>query len=239
MPPTGAFGGNTGIHDAHNLAWKLAAVLRGRANPALLDSYDSERRPVAEASLEQALARLQVWFKDPSKRLPPPVPLVDDYDVVFGHLYHTGAVIMEGEMAGRAFAKAQELSGQPGSRAPHLVVEHYGRRMSTLDLFDKNFVLLTGVGSAAWCEAAQRIAGRSPCSVRCYRFGCGGELVDVENRWPIAYGVTESGAVLIRPDGFVAWRSRDCPPQPVRVLSDVFARIGLRTSDEMLKYQDR
>jgi len=228
MPPTGAFGGNTGIHDAQNLAWKLAAVLQGRADPALLDSYDRERRPVAETSLEQALTRLQAWFKDPNKRLPPPVPLVDDYDVVFGHLYHTGAVMTEGETAGRAFAKARELSGQPGSRAPHLVIEHYGRRMSTLDLFNKDFVLLTGAAGTAWCEAALAIADRRPYNLRCYRVGSGGDLIDLENRWPAAYGVTESGAVLVRPDGFVAWRSRDCPSQPSRVLRDVFARIGLR-----------
>ena len=51
MPPTGGFGGNTGIHDAHNLAWKLAAVIQHGASPGLLDSYDAERRPVAEATL--------------------------------------------------------------------------------------------------------------------------------------------------------------------------------------------
>jgi hypothetical protein len=232
MPPTGAFGGNTGIHDAHNLAWKLAAVLRGNADPVLLDSYDPERRPVAEASLEQALARLQTWFKDPSKRLPPPVPLVDDYDVVFRHIYHAGAVITEGEIAGRAFANARELSGQPGSRAPHLVIERDGRRMSTLDLFNKDFVLLTGVAGTAWCEATRALADRGPYNRRCYRVGAGGDLIDVENRWPAAYGVTESGAVLVRPDGFVAWRSRDCPSQPSRVLSDIFARIGFRISPE-------
>jgi 2-polyprenyl-6-methoxyphenol hydroxylase-like FAD-dependent oxidoreductase len=56
---TGAFGGNSGIHDAHNLAWKLALVLRGAANQSLLATYDRERRPVIEATLAQALARLQ------------------------------------------------------------------------------------------------------------------------------------------------------------------------------------
>ena len=93
MPPTGAFGGNTGIHDAHNLVWKLAAVLKNAAGPMLLETYDCERRPVAEHSLKQALARLQAWFKDPSKRLPTRAPLIDDYDVVFGQRYDAGALI--------------------------------------------------------------------------------------------------------------------------------------------------
>jgi hypothetical protein len=63
FPPTGGFGGNTGIHDAHNLAWKLAAVLRGGAGPRLLETYDQERRPVADGTMAQALARFQAWFK--------------------------------------------------------------------------------------------------------------------------------------------------------------------------------
>jgi putative polyketide hydroxylase len=82
IPPTGGFGGNTGIHDAHNLAWKLAAVLRGVAGPRLLETYDEERRPVAEGTMSQALARLQAWFKDPSNKLPPAEPIIDDYAVI-------------------------------------------------------------------------------------------------------------------------------------------------------------
>src|SRR5262249_18420129 len=57
MPPKGGFGGNTGIHDAHNLAWKLAHVLKGYAHPRLLDSYESERKPVARFTVEQAFTR--------------------------------------------------------------------------------------------------------------------------------------------------------------------------------------
>src|SRR5437867_12660834 len=78
MPPTGGFGGNTGIHDVYNLAWKLDAVIRGAVGPKLLDTYDQERRPVADRTVAQALARLQAWFKDPSHKLPQPDPIVDD-----------------------------------------------------------------------------------------------------------------------------------------------------------------
>ncbi|MER8944520.1 FAD-dependent monooxygenase [Mesorhizobium sp. M0959] len=77
MPPTGAFGGNSGIHDAQNLAWKLAMVIRGEAGSTLLDSYDTERRPLIHGALAQGLARLQKWFKDPAKSLPPQVDLVE------------------------------------------------------------------------------------------------------------------------------------------------------------------
>src|SRR5262249_5677279 len=95
MPPTGGCGGNTGVHDAHHLRWKLALVLNKDVSPRLLDTYDSERRPIAEATLAQALARLSAWFKDPGKRLPPPVPIVDDYDVIFGQIYPEGAFVAE------------------------------------------------------------------------------------------------------------------------------------------------
>lgn len=57
MPPTGGFGGNTGVADAHNLAWRLAIVDRGAAAPALLDSYDRERRAIAALTVEQAYTR--------------------------------------------------------------------------------------------------------------------------------------------------------------------------------------
>ena len=92
MPPTAAFGGNSGIHDAHNLAWKLAPVMQGEARSQLLDSYDQERRPVIAATLAQALARLQAWFRDPAGRLPTPPPIVADYDVIFGQRYDAGAI---------------------------------------------------------------------------------------------------------------------------------------------------
>ncbi len=55
FPPNGGYGMNSGIQDAHNLAWKLAFVLTGRAGARLLDSYESERRPVAESNADFSL----------------------------------------------------------------------------------------------------------------------------------------------------------------------------------------
>jgi 2-polyprenyl-6-methoxyphenol hydroxylase-like FAD-dependent oxidoreductase len=57
MPPYGGFGGNTGIADAHNLAWKLAAVCTGDAGDALLDTYESERQPITEFTLKHVMLR--------------------------------------------------------------------------------------------------------------------------------------------------------------------------------------
>ena len=229
MPPTGAFGGNTGIHDAHNLAWKLALVLKGAADPSLLESYDSERRFVAQHSLDQAMARLQAWFKDPNKQLPPPVEMVEDYDVVLGQRYHDGALIAEDKTDDRPFEKARELNGRPGSRAPHFAIEQNGRHISTLDLFSKNFVLLTGSEGAVWADASSRIARGANFRLDVQRFGTRGDLIDIDGRWPAAFNIEDDGVVLVRPDGFVAWRSRTRDTEPERTLGNVLLQLGLST----------
>ncbi|MES0027668.1 FAD-dependent monooxygenase [Mesorhizobium sp. M0040] len=227
MPPTGAFGGNSGIHDAHNLAWKLAMVARGHADPSLLDSYDMERRPVIEATLAQALARLQKWFDDPSKRLPPPVAIVEDYDVVFGQRYTAGIVARESTPDDHPFQKSAELSGRPGTRLPHFAVGRAGQRISSLDLCDRDLLLLCA--DEAWCQAADAVSQRLRMPLTCHALGANEDLIDLDHRWPSALGVESGGAVLVRPDGFVAWRSSHGVPDPVQVLIETLDGFGFRT----------
>jgi 2-polyprenyl-6-methoxyphenol hydroxylase-like FAD-dependent oxidoreductase len=226
MPPTGGFGGNTGIHDVHNLAWKLAAVLSGAAGPRLLDTYDEERRPVVERTTAQALARLQAWFKDPSKKLPPPDKIIDDYGVIFGYRYRTGALFSpEEDAVEQVFENPHEPTGRPGSRAAHLVVERGGERFSTIDLFSDRWVLLAGPNGAAWAAAGRSGLART-FALHCHRLAPDGDLQDVENRWQTAYGVSAEGAVLIRPDGFIAWRARDCHVDPATALHDALEHLS-------------
>jgi putative polyketide hydroxylase len=228
MPPTGAFGGNTGIHDAHNLVWKLAAVLQGHADPALLDTYDSERRPVAQRTLAQALARLQAWFKNQQKPLPPPEPIIDDYDVVFGQRYDAGALVRTEVTPDRPFENAAGLSGLPGTRAPHLPLDNANGASSLLDLFDREFVLLSGRAGASWHDGGERLrAAHLP--VKCLRVGEGSDVAvkGDADRWRATFGVSNAGAVLVRPDGFVAWLSRDRHENPEALLADVFRQLKL------------
>jgi hypothetical protein len=158
MPPTGGFGGNTGIQDAYNLAWKLEAVLKDVARPELLDTYDTERRPIADRTVAQALARLQAWFKDPSRTLPPPEPIKDDNAVIFGYRYPAGAFIDDRDGVDDLFEDPRTPSGRPGSRAPHFVVTDRGTPASTIDLFRDRWILVSGPDGHAWSDWVRRSA---------------------------------------------------------------------------------
>ncbi|MET9144973.1 FAD-dependent monooxygenase [Streptomyces sp. NPDC004042] len=220
MSPTGAFGSNTGIQDAHNLAWKLAAVLGGWAGPGLLDTYDTERRPVATATSARASAR-SVEHSHPGFA---PAPGIGGgkrggiLNVVLGYRYLRGAVI--GADPGQdVVPDALRLTGEPGTRAPHLWVRHDGERVSTLDLYERSLVLLSDARSTTdWHTAARRVAETTGIPLVSYRFG-----TDLTTEappapdtpapdWAAAHGTTPDGAVLVRPDGFVAWRTRTAAP---------------------------
>jgi hypothetical protein len=195
MPPNGGYGGNTGIHDAHNLAWKLAYVLDGKAGPALLDSYQVERRPVGRFTVDQAFARYVARTAPHLKDRDVP-PYVDDFQIELGYLYDSAAVAAEpGAPKGRE--DPHQSFGRPGSRAPHVWIEHGGRRISTVDLYGDGFALLTGPQGSAWRDAAKGLDVRV-------------ETV-ADPAFAKAYGLQPSGASLVRPDGFVAWRSQSAP----------------------------
>ncbi|WP_214414043.1 FAD-dependent monooxygenase [Sphaerisporangium fuscum] len=209
-PPLGAFGMNTGVADAHNLAWKLAWVLRGQAGPGLLATYEAERRPVAELTVRQALLRLENprlhW--DPGMAQERAKAGVVNAPVVhLGYRYDSTAVVGARPELPSTEDVALDLDGSPGSRLPHLWVEHEGRRVSTLDLVGSRFTLLTGPAGAAWLEVAGEVATRLGAGLHAFRVGADGDVADPEGLWPAASGTGDAGALLVRPDGFVAWRS--------------------------------
>jgi hypothetical protein len=223
MPPNGGFGGNTGVHDGHNLAWKLAFVLEGLAGPRLLDTYDEERRPVGRFTVEQAYTRYvtrsatYLGAKDYE-------PQVDDFHIELGYLYRSGAIVdPDGPAEGHEDPRAS--TGRPGSRAPHLWLERAGRPVSTIDLFGGSFVVLTGPDGAAWEEAGRAAAGSLPGLDLPVHVVGGEGLRDPEARFATAYGLSASGAVLVRPDGFVAWRSPALPGDPAASLAGALRAV--------------
>ncbi|WP_406498050.1 FAD-dependent monooxygenase [Streptomyces sp. NBC_01604] len=223
MSPTGAFGSNTGIQDAHNLAWKLAAVVGGWAGEGLLDTYDAERRPVAEATSARAAAR-SVEHSHPGFAPPPGAggaPQRGILNVALGYRYPQGAVVGADPTA-PVVPERLDLSGEPGSRAPHLSVRHRGEQISTLDLYERSFVLLSDADEPnGWHEAALRLAEEMSIPLTSYRMGDGpdAELTpEGDTDWSAAHGTTPAGAVLVRPDGFVAWRSSGPVPDAASAL---------------------
>ncbi|MFJ9541104.1 FAD-dependent oxidoreductase [Streptomyces sp. NPDC101225] len=226
MSPTGAFGSNTGIQDAHNLAWKLAAVLGGWAGDGLLDTYDAERRPVAEATSARAAHR-SAEHSHPGFTPPPGTgggPRRGILNVALGYRYPQGAVV-GADPAAAVVPEQLDLTGEPGSRAPHLWVRRGEEKVSTLDLYERTPVLLCDAGDpSGWHRGATRLAQDLPVPLTSYRVGTGprADLVtDGDADWAEAHGVTRGGAVLVRPDGFVAWRSAGPVPDAESVLREV------------------
>ena len=213
MPPYGGYGGNTGIHDAHNLAWKLAAVLDGEASTELLATYDPERRPVARFTTEQAYAR---YVTRAAPYLAPGgmEPIVGDLEIDLGARLHSRAVAAAGSADDAVYVDPRESRGEPGTRAPHLWLSRDGERISTLDLTGAGFVLLAGAEADLWVQAA------GAAGIAVHRVGAPGSLADPDDAFPSAYGITPAGAALVRPDGFVAWRAADADGASARVLTD-------------------
>ncbi|NBM16267.1 FAD-dependent monooxygenase [Streptomyces sp. GC420] len=232
MSPTGAFGSNTGIQDAHNLAWKLAAVIGGWAGPRLLETYDAERRPVAEATSARASSRSSE-HSHPGFAPPPGLagagkPGAGILNVALAYRYPRGAVTGVDPQT-PVVPEGMQLTGEPGSRAPHMWLNRSGERVSTLDLYERSMVLLCGAGSSAgWHAAADKVADGMPVRLESYRIGGEpeAELVPEDGAdWARMHGVTADGAVLVRPDGFVAWRSSGPAPDPEATLRDVVAQV--------------
>jgi 2-polyprenyl-6-methoxyphenol hydroxylase-like FAD-dependent oxidoreductase len=231
FPPTGGFGLNTGVQDAHNLAWKLARVLDGAAPATLLDSYERERKPVAQSNTDwsvrnfmeggsavgpgNVMATLQIEAGGPD------VPAVlaqlqrdidaerDHFDALgqdLGFVYEEGALVPDGTALPVVADRAAEYApnARPGSRAPHCWLRRGAERISILDLFGGELVLLAPEGAHAWITAAERHVGDG---VRCVRIGPGGDWDDEDGTWARRYAVGPEGAVLVRPDGHVAWRA--------------------------------
>src|SRR5262245_34310031 len=113
----------------------------------------------------------------------------------------------------------------PGTRAPHLVLERNGQRLCTCVLFGEHFVLLSGADGAAWRDAALHVANRLGVELVARRIGAGGDLVDVDGRWPSAHGVNSTGAVLVRPDGLIACRAEGRVAHPEQTLEAVLADL--------------
>ena len=196
MPPTGGFGGNCGVQDAYDLAWKLAYVLDGRAGDALLSTYDAERPPVGAFTTEQAYTRY-VLRLDPSLGKENLMPIVDEATVEVGYRYRSSAIAAPRRTT-TTWEDPREPTGRPGFRAPHVPIGDGTGRRSTCS-----------GASSSWSQDPTARSGSAPRAAAGDALGVvveahclGPEVADV-------YGIGAGGASLVRPDGFVAWRGND------------------------------
>jgi 2-polyprenyl-6-methoxyphenol hydroxylase-like FAD-dependent oxidoreductase len=224
MPPTGGFGLNTGVQDVHNLAWKIAAVLFGKADDKLLDSYHAERQPFGQIITQNSLANaLSMGRTARQSNVLPRREFLNEQGLIFGACYQSTAVVPDDTPPGAVDDPVTEYvpSARPGSRAPHVHLKRGDEQISTIDLFGPHFVLLAGRDGDTWRRAAQGLGTSWPPLVA-FTVGKDGDLSDPDGDWHDAYGVDPDGAVLVRPDGHVAWRSRSGASNPLEVLRGAF-----------------
>ncbi|MFC4998047.1 FAD-dependent monooxygenase [Dactylosporangium cerinum] len=196
FPPAGATGVSTAMHDVHNLAWKIAAVAHGHGDDRLLASYAAEREPVGRRNAEETGAAWSRLFDGGAA----PFSGRSLSQIDMGYQYRSPIVVDDGGPDADPPGADYEQSAAPGCRAPHLWLPG---GTSTVDLFDDRFTLLTAEPGSAWRDALRRPAVPVASHVM------------TDPGWPDLYGVAPDGAVLVRPDGHVAWRSRTASSDPV------------------------
>jgi putative polyketide hydroxylase len=210
MTPRGGRGMNTAIADAYDLSWKLAWTVRGLAGDGLLESYETERGPIGRRNVAMSMV--------PDGGGGSADGLAEDLGAVV-----RSAVIIDDrspeptpDAGGRYVPDAR-----PGARAPHAWLSIGQQRVSTLDLFGREMVLLVAGEAGEWRAAAASVCGTGgvPLRVR----SVGRSMRDADGMFATAYGLVEGGAVLVRPDGVVAWRSQSAPPDPRAALAAAVA----------------
>jgi len=264
-PPTGGLGLTSGIQDAHNLCWKLAAVLKGQAGESLLDSYEAERRPVdarnIQRSMENAVTHFEIgaafglsptltaqenWqqLKKVVSGLPEDAERsaqarqairrasmeADELNVEYGYRYDSDAIVPDGSPEPVAIddIRVYEPSTRPGSPLPHAWIDlASGQRRALKDLVAPGrFLLIAGEQGQDWCAAARTIAATHGLAVDALRIGhLEGDAFDPRLTWAQFRGISEAGAVLVRPDRVVAWRSEGRVHDPAAALAGALSRV--------------
>ncbi|TKX21415.1 FAD-binding domain-containing protein 37 [Elsinoe australis] len=265
IPPWGALGMNTGVQDVQNLVWKLELALREPGNyQMLLDSYDTERRPVGSSVAASSLHNLLSHSLEMDKALgmSPTASSAENADAIgpffepkhpdypakreavrkaqktldtefkapgteVGWFYPSADAWGEAERTRHAGQIREDGSFDtefyhpstlPGHHLPHAYIEKEGRKVAVRDLIPLSKLLLLA-GSPRWYDVGNKL-------VHVEMIGQGG-WTDIDGQWQKQKGVSEDGAVLVRPDGIVAWRGewhdsrlQDWPDILSRVLSE-------------------
>lgn len=264
-PPTGGLGLTSAMHDAHNLCWKLAAVIHGHAAPELLETYETERKPVdarnVQRSVENALNHLKIgealgiqvggnpeanWAKlrrlwngraeDDEHRRRVRSAFASqsmefrEHVVEYGYSYESTAVVCDGSRPRSTpdDIRLYQPSTRPGHPLPHAWLDDGdGNRVSTLDLVRPGrFLLIAGENGGPWCEAASAVAASNRIPVDTVRIGhIDGDVLDSCCHWLRQREIASDGAILVRPDRFVAWRSLGATTDPASTVRGALEQV--------------
>jgi putative polyketide hydroxylase len=213
LSPAGGLGLNTGLQSVHNLAWKLGAVVRGEAGEGVLDSYDTERRGAALATMEntnrnafEIFAIVEAAQRGEWEEVRRAVAhsrrggsgLGQD----LGIAYAAGAFLPDGSAAPEVEDPINDYLpvARPGHRLPHVTVRCGGRDQALGDLLGGELCILTGRDGSGWPGA--------------WRNGVEFFAETLEE----TFGITHRGAVVVRPDGYVGARFATLPADPSAAL---------------------
>jgi 2,4-dichlorophenol 6-monooxygenase len=267
-PPTGGLGLTSAIHDVQNLCWKLAAVLAGDASPALLETYEAERRPAdqrnCQRSLENGFNHFEVgaligispdnsaeenmallrrlWGgrpedeqlrRDVTSKLRAQSMEFSELNVEYGFAHDSAAVVPDGSPPPENVddVRVYQPSTRPGAPLPHAWIEDdQGGRRPIKDLARPGrFLLIAGEDGVAWCEAARELAAETGLPLDAVRIGHSeGDLFDPRLLWTRHRGIQRDGAILVRPDRYVAWRQVTAAGDARAALADALGRVLAR-----------
>lgn len=274
-PPTTGLGLNTAIGDAHNLAWKLALVLRGKADTSLLDTYEVERRPVGKRNCDWGLttfmntavlgasvglipgqhamneARFAALFEDSDmgetwramvrETISGQKIEFSAHDLELGYSYPVGAIVPDGTQrpAPDPLGQVYYATTRPGHRLPHAWLrvkdDAGGSLKSTHDLVgpDGEFLLITDSKGTDWIAAAAQardVGGGIRVKVATIGtqpiHGKDIQYIDHNDRWKAICQLEQGGAILVRPDNMVGWRSIGASKYRGRELLDAMAELS-------------
>ncbi|WP_298937241.1 FAD-dependent monooxygenase [uncultured Ruegeria sp.] len=263
-PPTNGLGSNTSIQDSFNLAWKIAMVLKGQADPSLLETYTTERAPIASQIVKRAKKSLGDF---PPIAMALGLPKAKSIDEMYANMaarkdstpeaeaqrtalrgaiagtdyvynahgvemnqrYDSSAIVADGS-PDETFADEElyhQASSRPGAPLPHAwVFRRDGSRISTKDLCGNGgFSLITGLGGEAWHDAAKAAEQSLGVPVKVSVIGPGTELEDHYGHWANVREITDSGALLVRPDFHIGYRVSNLPNDPASDLTQALSQI--------------
>lgn len=289
FPPTGGLGMNTGIADAHNLCWKLAAVIHGQSPASLLDSYEAERKPVAERNATESrenyerifevieafglprngpemMAKIthHPWVRKAPKFLKRPLlwllrlpvhfslnrfrrsgrvservlssiadqtPHFDRIGLDLGYVYGQGAVLPEegGPESPPQKVTEYEPTTRPGARFPHVALNGAVDGWSSHDLLSySRFTLVVGSDGDVWKQALGALEPNLQTNIAAVSLGESDVGEEAADRLRDVCEIGPSGALLVRPDGHVAWRQTGLVPDPAHALASALSEVGVQ-----------